>query len=101
MFFGLDEKQAAAAGAEELSNDNIRIKVIGVGGGGCNTVNRIANSGIKSAQTIAINTDALHLNHIKSGKKVRIGKSITKGLGAGGYPEVAQKCAEVSRSDLS
>ena len=101
MFFGLDEKQAAAAGAEELSNDNIRIKVIGVGGGGCNTVNRIANSGIKSAQTIAINTDALHLNHIKSDKKVLIGKSITKGLGAGGYPEVAQKCAEVSRSDLS
>ncbi|MFA5106489.1 MAG: cell division protein FtsZ [Candidatus Micrarchaeia archaeon] len=84
-----------------MSNDSVRIAVVGVGGGGCNTVNRIARSGIKSATTIAINTDYLQLKTIESQKKVLIGASITKGLGAGGFPEIAQKCAEASREKLS
>ncbi|HII53938.1 cell division protein FtsZ [Candidatus Micrarchaeota archaeon CG1_02_49_24] len=103
MFLGLDEKTAAPCSGEEemLSNERIKIKVVGVGGGGCNTINRIAKSGIKSAQTIAINTDAIHLNHIQANKKVLIGKTVTRGLGAGGYPEVAQKCAEISKNEIA
>jgi len=83
-----------------LSNDKIRIAIIGVGGGGCNTINRIAKSGIKSATTLAVNTDQLHLKNICADKKVLIGASITRGLGAGGFPEVAAKCAEASREKL-
>lgn len=83
-----------------LSNDKIKICVIGVGGGGCNTINRIAKSGMKTATTLAVNTDQLHLKNISADKKVLIGASITKGLGAGGYPEVASKCAEASRDKL-
>jgi cell division protein FtsZ len=77
-----------------------RIAVVGVGGQGSNLVNRLFNYGIKSADTIAVNTDIGHLNMIKSNKKLLIGREITNGLGAGGFPEVAAKCADVSRADL-
>ena len=82
------------------SSDKIRILVVGVGGGGCNTVHRLSKMGIKSAETMAINTDASHLKIVEASKRLLIGSSITKGLGAGGYPEVAAKCAEVSRDKL-
>ncbi len=72
----------------------IRIAVVGVGGAGCNCVNRIMRNGIKSARTIAINTDAKHLNIIQADKKILIGERITHGLGAGGHPEIARKSAE-------
>jgi len=72
----------------------VRISVIGVGGAGCNCINRIANSGIKSARTVAINTDGKHLNMINADKKVLIGRTISRGLGAGGDMNVAKKCAE-------
>jgi len=85
---------------ELMSNENIRIAVIGVGGAGCNTVDRMMKSGIKSAQTIAVNTDQLHLKVVQAHKRVLIGSTVTKGLGAGGYPEVATKCAEMSREKL-
>lgn len=84
-----------------MSNENVRIAVIGVGGAGCNTVDRMMRGGIKSAQTIAVNTDQLHLKVVQAHKRVLIGSSVTKGLGAGGYPEVATKCAEMSRDKLS
>ncbi|MEK6953811.1 MAG: cell division protein FtsZ [Candidatus Micrarchaeota archaeon] len=78
-----------------------RIMVIGTGGGGCNSVNRLARSGIKGAELVAINTDRMHLTMInESVKKILIGASITRGLGAGGYPEVGAKCADVSRDAL-
>ena len=77
-----------------------RVAVVGVGGQGSNLVNRLYVNGIKSAQTIAVNTDLAHLNLIKAHKKVLIGREITNGLGAGGFPEVAAKCADVSRPDL-
>ena len=85
---------------ELMSNENIRIAVVGVGGAGCNTVDRMMKSGIKSAQTIAVNTDQLHLKVVQAHKRVLIGSTVTKGLGAGGYPEVATKCAEMSREKL-
>lgn len=84
-----------------LSNEDVRIAIVGVGGGGCNTINRIEKMNInKKIKTIAINTDNLHLLSIKAQKKILIGKSITKGLGAGGFPEVAEKCAEISRDEI-
>ncbi|MCX8163617.1 MAG: cell division protein FtsZ [Candidatus Micrarchaeota archaeon] len=94
--FGVEDKE------EKLfSNEDVRIAIVGVGGGGCNTVNRIESMGIKHVNTIAVNTDNLHLLSIKAQKKVLIGRSITKGLGAGGFPEVAEKCAEVSKDEIA
>ncbi|MFH0713407.1 MAG: cell division protein FtsZ [Candidatus Micrarchaeota archaeon] len=78
-----------------------KIVVIGCGGAGCNSINRLARAGIKGAELIAINTDKLHLTTISDNvKKVLIGASITRGLGAGGYPEIGMKAADVSRDAL-
>jgi cell division protein FtsZ len=83
------------------SSEGPKIVVIGCGGGGCNSVNRIAKIGAAGAELIAINTDKLHLNLVANNiKKVLIGKTVTRGLGAGGYPEVGEKSAESSRSEL-
>jgi cell division protein FtsZ len=84
---GVEKKQSD----ELMSNEQVRIAVIGVGGAGCNTVDRMMRNGIRSAQTIAVNTDQLHLKVIQAHKRVLIGSTVTKGLGAGGYPEVAVK----------
>lgn len=85
---------------QEMENSSIRISVVGVGGAGCNCVNRIYQSGIKSAKTIAVNTDGKHLNMVGSHKKILIGKTITRGLGAGGDINVAKKCADVDNAML-
>ncbi|MBI4053073.1 MAG: cell division protein FtsZ [Candidatus Diapherotrites archaeon] len=75
--------------------------VIGCGGAGCNTVNRLATMGISGAQLVAINTDKQHLALVSDElTKILIGKSVTRGLGAGGYPEIGSKAAEVSRGAL-
>jgi cell division protein FtsZ len=83
-----------------MSNDKVRIAVLGVGGAGCNTVDRIMKGGIKSATTVAINTDQLHLRTVNAHKRVLIGAGITRGLGAGGHPEVALRCAESNKDKL-
>ncbi|MBI5884553.1 cell division protein FtsZ, partial [archaeon] len=78
-----------------------KIMVMGVGGGGSNAVNRIATMGVAGAQLVAINTDKQHLALMNDElTKILIGKSVTRGLGAGGYPEIGAKAAEVSRSAL-
>src|SRR3989338_4333050 len=78
-----------------------KIMVIGTGGAGCNAVNRIANMGVSGAQLVAVNTDKQHLAIINDEiTKILIGKSVTRGLGAGGYPEIGAKAAEVSMSAL-
>jgi cell division protein FtsZ len=84
----------------ELDNASIRISVVGVGGAGCNCINRVYGGGIKSAKTIAVNTDGKHLNMVGAHKKILIGKTITRGLGAGGDVSVAAKCADVDRDLL-
>ncbi len=86
------------AGDEGMSSETIKIVTVGVGGAGNNTINRLIKTGVKGTELVAINTDRQHLNivHEKS-KKVLIGKSITKGLGAGGYPDQGEKSAEVDR----
>ncbi len=85
-------------GIEE--NSSIRISVIGVGGAGCNSVSRITKSGIKSARTIAINTDKLHLGVVESHEKHLLGRMVTKGLGSGGDPAVAAKAADADKDAL-
>lgn len=78
-----------------------KIMVVGAGGAGCNAVNRLANMGINGAQLVAVNTDKQHLAIINDElTKILIGKSVTRGLGAGGYPEIGAKAAEVSRNAL-
>lgn len=77
-----------------------RIKVIGVGGGGCNAINRMILEGIQGVEFMAVNTDAQALLLSKASVKVRIGEKLTRGLGAGGNPEVGRKSAEESAEDL-
>jgi len=79
---------------------NARIMVMGIGGGGSNTVTRLTELGISGAKTMAINTDARHLAISKANEKFLIGKDITRGLGAGGYPAIGKKAAEESERDL-
>ena len=76
------------------------LAVVGAGGQGCNLVNRLWNSGITSATTIALNTDAKHLNTIRAHQRILIGKELTHGLGAGGFPELGMKAAEASREEI-
>ena len=78
-----------------------KIMVIGVGGAGNNSVNRISAMGVAGAELIAVNTDRAHLGIISDDiTKLLIGKSVTNGLGAGAYPEVGAKAAEVSKAAL-
>ena len=88
-----------------MYDDNIsqicNIKVIGVGGGGNNAVNRMVNANIKSAEFIAVNTDKQALLMSKAQHRVQIGEKLTRGLGAGADPEVGLKAAEESREVLS
>lgn len=90
----------STSASKDYSSERIRILTIGVGGGGCNTITRMMRMGIKSAETIAVNTDAAHLRITEADRRILIGQSITRGLGAGGFPEIAQKCAEASRDKL-
>ncbi len=77
-----------------------KIMVFGCGGGGCNTITRLTDMGIKGATTVAINTDAKHLAVTRANKKILIGKELTRGLGAGGYPDVGKSAAEESKDDI-
>ncbi len=77
-----------------------KILVVGVGGAGNNSISRLQTMGAKGATTIAVNTDQVHLSIINADKKILIGKSLTKGLGAGGYPAVGEQCAELASDVL-
>lgn len=77
-----------------------QIKVVGVGGGGSNAVNRMINEGLGGVEFIAINTDNQALMLSKAKTRVRIGDKLTRGLGAGGNPEVGRKAAEESADEL-
>ncbi len=77
------------------------IKIVGAGGAGNNTINRLMNIGIRGAKCVAINTDHQHLDMIESHIKILIGKNLTRGLGAGGNPEIGRAAAEESREELT
>jgi len=76
------------------------IKVIGVGGGGNNAVNRMINAGLKGVEFISVNTDSQALQMALANNKIQIGSKLTKGLGAGANPDIGQKAAEESREDI-
>jgi len=79
-----------------------RIAVVGVGGGGNNTVQRLSTMDIKGAGLYAFNTDAKQLGMLNTNiSKLMLGKDLTHGLGAGGFPEIGEKSAELSRQDIS
>lgn len=78
-----------------------RIKVVGVGGGGNNAVNRMIDSGLQGVEFIAVNCDAQALLLSKAPTKIQIGEEITRGLGAGANPEVGEKAAEESKDEVA
>lgn len=77
-----------------------KIKVIGIGGAGCNAVNRMIDANLQGITFIAVNTDRQALNNSKAETKIQIGEKLTKGLGAGGNPEIGQRSAEESLETL-
>ena len=84
----------------EINNYLAVIKVVGVGGGGTNAVNRMIEEGIRGVEFVAINTDAQALAISDADIKVHIGTDITRGLGAGANPEIGRKSADESRDDI-
>ena len=82
--------------------DNVvSIKVIGVGGGGGNAVNRMVESGVQGVEFISVNTDMQALNFSQAGTKIQIGEKLTKGQGAGANPEIGRKAAEESKEQIA
>ena len=90
-----------AFGLETGPENVVSIKVIGVGGGGNNVVNRMVRSGVKSVEFIAVNTDKQALTSSSAGYKIQIGEKLTHGQGAGSNPDVGRKSAEESRNQIS
>lgn len=83
-----------------LKKQRASIKVIGAGGGGNNTINRMTEIGIEGAETIAVNTDAQDLLYSNCDKKILIGKEVTQGMGAGSDPKVGEEAARESEHDI-
>ena len=81
---------------EAPAETSANIKVIGIGGAGCNAVNRMIDANLSGVNYIAVNTDKQALNKSKAENKIQIGEKLTRGLGAGGNPEIGQKSAEES-----
>ncbi len=86
----------------EQGLDNVvNIKVIGVGGGGGNAVNRMVESGVQGVDFVSVNTDMQALNFSQAGTKIQIGEKLTKGQGAGANPEIGRKAAEESKEQIA
>ena len=86
----------------EQGLDNVvNIKVIGVGGGGGNAVNRMVENGVQGVEFVSINTDMQALNYSQATTKIQIGEKLTKGQGAGANPEIGRKAAEESKDQIA
>src|SRR6188472_626743 len=85
---------------EESAAQNARMKVVGVGGGGGNAVNRIIDERLEGVEFISINTDSQALLTSKSDLKIQIGKKLTRGLGAGARPEIGRQAIEENRDEV-
>ena len=86
---------------QDLTRDQIaKIKVIGAGGGGCNAVNRMIESGVGGVEFIVANTDLQVLNASKADTKLQIGKNVSEGLGAGGNPAIGREAALESKEEI-
>ena len=94
---GTPEDQELAAIVEKLK---VNITIVGCGGGGSNTVNRLNQSGVFGAEIVAANTDAKHLLHIHSPHKVLLGRTLKNGLGAAALLEVGEKAEAESEEEL-
>src|SRR2546427_9952971 len=98
--------QAMGVGAEDAELERIlaslrtNIKIVGIGGGGCNTIDRLVESGIVGAELFAANTDAQHLLIIRSPHKLLLGRRVTRGLGAGALPQVGEESAREAADEL-
>lgn len=77
-----------------------RIRVVGVGGSGKNATNHMIDSKVKGVEFIAVNTDAQDLHHSLAKKKIHVGKNLTRGLGAGGHPDIGRKAAEETKEEI-
>ena len=86
---------------EESASQNARMKVVGVGGGGGNAVNRMIDEHLEGVEFISINTDAQALLSSKSDVKIQIGKKLTRGLGAGARPEFGRQAIEENRDEVA
>ncbi len=86
---------------ETVPSNIAKIKVIGVGGGGCNAVNRMIQSGLSGIEFWTVNTDAQALAHTATENRLQVGQKLTRGLGAGGNPAIGQKAAEESRDEIA
>src|SRR2546425_12516439 len=98
--------QTAGIGAEDAELERIlaslrtNIKIVGIGGGGCNTIDRLVESGIVGAELFAANTDAQHLLVVRSPHKLLLGRRVTRGLGAGALPQVGEESAREAADEL-
>lgn len=104
MIEGLREETITGGATAIMDEDlgsygvpNPRILIVGCGGSGNNTLNRITHLGVEGAVTVAINTDKQHLDHTRALQKLLVGRHITRGLGAGGDPATGRRCAEAGR----
>jgi cell division protein FtsZ len=91
--------KALTSESDYLAPDT-KVAVVGCGGAGCNSVDRLQRIGVWGAHTIAVNTDQLHLSQIRSDVKILIGKRVTRGCGAGGRPEIGEYCAEEASEEI-
>ncbi len=96
-----EESMPYQSNVNDAGHENFaEIKVVGVGGGGTNAVNRMIDEGLRGVNFIAINTDGQALLHSRAPHKIRIGDKLTRGLGAGGDPTLGEKAAEESSEEL-
>jgi len=86
---------------EESASQNARMKVVGVGGGGGNAVNRMIEEHLEGVEFVSVNTDAQALMHSKADVKIQIGKKLTRGLGAGARPDIGRQAIEESKDEMS
>ncbi|MFP4590848.1 MAG: cell division protein FtsZ [Halobacteriales archaeon] len=93
-----EEEEEAREDFEEFGDP--RIVVVGCGGAGNNTINRLHNMGVDGATTIALNTDRQHLEMVEADTKILVGKSLTNGLGAGGSPKTGERATEMAQSTV-
>ncbi|MFC4358491.1 cell division protein FtsZ [Halobium salinum] len=99
----LDNAEAEQREMSEMDDDEFgdpRIVIVGCGGAGNNTINRLYNIGVDGAETVAINTDKQHLKMIEADTKILVGKSLTSGLGAGGDPSMGERATEMAQGTI-
>ena len=86
---------------EDSPTQSASMKVVGVGGGGGNAVNRMIDESLSGVEFISVNTDAQALLNSKSNVKIQIGKKLTRGLGAGARPEIGRQAIDENRDEVS